>query len=133
MISNNIIKWTSFTSIVEDHQNRPIANPKFEFHPLDNLTERTNKTDYLIDVIGLLTTIEDKTQTTTSKVRVTLWGNTADLIDEKTAMDDAEDKVIIITSTKVVDFKGENQLQSTYATKLYLNLDTTETKRLKER
>ncbi|KAK9681790.1 hypothetical protein RND81_10G028100 [Saponaria officinalis] len=133
----------------EDHQNRPIANPKFEFHPLDNLTERTNKTDYLIDVIGLLTTIEDKTQTTTSKgetqlrhiyienerkqsVRVTLWGNTTDLIDEKTAMDDAEDKVIIITSTKVVDFKGENQLQSTYATKLYLNLDTTETKRLKE-
>ncbi|KAK9683339.1 hypothetical protein RND81_10G133400 [Saponaria officinalis] len=148
--TNNIIKWTPFTSIVEDNQNRPIPNHKFEFHPLDNLVERTNKTDYLIDVIGLLTTIEGKTQTTTSKgetqlrhiyiederknsFRVTLWGHTADLIDEETATDNTEDKVIIITSTKVVLFKGENQLQSTYATKVYLNLDTAETIRLKER
>ncbi|KAK9672565.1 hypothetical protein RND81_12G108700 [Saponaria officinalis] len=148
--TTNIIKWTPFTSIIEDKQNRPIANHKFEFHPLDNLAERTNKVDYLIDVIGLLTTIEEKTKTTTSKgetqlrhihivnerkksVRVTLWGNTADLIDENAAMDDPEDKVIIITSAKVVDYKGENQLQSTYATKVYLNLDTTETNRLKQR
>ncbi|KAK9724892.1 hypothetical protein RND81_05G106500 [Saponaria officinalis] len=145
--TNNIIKWTSFTSIVEDNQSTPIAKHKFEFHPIDNLADRANKTDYLI---GVLTIIESKKKIMTSNgettlrhiyvederkqpVRVTLWGDKADLIDETTVADNAEQMVVVITSGKVVDYKGESQLQSTYATKVYVNLNIPETRKFNER
>ncbi|KAK9733780.1 hypothetical protein RND81_04G091900 [Saponaria officinalis] len=148
--TNNIIKWTSFTSIVEDDQQRPIEKHKFEFHPIQNLALRTNKLDYLIDIVGYLKVIESKKNATTSKgetqlrhiyiederkqgTRVTLWGHTSDLIDETTALDSAGEKVVIITSTKVVGYKGKTQLQSTYATKIYINLDIPELRILKQR
>ncbi|KAK9732589.1 hypothetical protein RND81_04G008200 [Saponaria officinalis] len=148
--TNNIIKWTSFTSIVEDNQSTPIAKHKFEFHPIDNLADRANKTDYLIDIVGVLTIIESKKKTMTSKgettlrhiyvederkqpVRVTLWGDKADLIDETTVADNAEQMVVVITSGKVVDYKGESQLQSTYAMKVYVNLNIPETRKFNER
>ncbi|KAK9724003.1 hypothetical protein RND81_05G040700 [Saponaria officinalis] len=148
--TNNIIKWTPFTSIVQDDQSLPIAKHKFEFCPFDSLAQRTNKLDHLIDVVGLLTTVESKQQALTSKgetqlrhiyiedernhnVRVTLWGKTADLIEESTIINGSEQKAVIITSTKVVDFKGETQVQSTYATKVYVNLEIPETRKLTER
>ncbi|KAK9682572.1 hypothetical protein RND81_10G082800 [Saponaria officinalis] len=170
--TNNIIKWTSFTFIVEDDQNMPIPKHKFEFYPTENISHRTNKQDYLIgkkegttntqsnntrylqtfqcaDVVGYITVIESKKKATISKgetqlryiyiederkqpVGVTLWGHTADLIDEAEAVKGSEKTVVIITSTKVVDYKGESQLQSTYATKVYINLDIPETRKLKE-
>ncbi|KAK9690427.1 hypothetical protein RND81_09G127200 [Saponaria officinalis] len=148
--TNNIIKCTPFTSIVEDNQNQPIAQHKFEFQPLHNLEERANKNDYLIDVVGLLIVVENKRQAMTSRgstqlrhiyiqgemkqnVRVTLWGNAAELINESTTQGTREPTAVVITSTKVVYYEGEYQIQSTYGTKIYVNLDIQETRQLKER
>ncbi|KAK9689782.1 hypothetical protein RND81_09G080700 [Saponaria officinalis] len=127
--TNNIIKWTSFTSIVEDNQSLPIAKHNFEFYPIDNLAQRTNKLDHLI----VRNYSFHKMACRNHNVRVTLWGKTADLIEESTIINCSEQKVVIITSTKVVDFKGETQVQSTYATKVYVNLEIPETRKLMER
>ncbi|KAK9668751.1 hypothetical protein RND81_13G083900 [Saponaria officinalis] len=140
----HIIKCNPFTSIVEErNQGQPIPKYKFEFHMLDILQERTSKTDYLIDVVVLLTIVEEKRQVITKwgpancrhiyiqdqskqPVRVTLWGSAADQINEQTALETADAKVIVITSTKVVYYEGTNQIQSTYGTKIYVNLDIPE-------
>ncbi|KAK9667094.1 hypothetical protein RND81_14G232600 [Saponaria officinalis] len=140
----HIIKCNPFTSIVEErNQGQPIPKYKFEFYMLDRLQERTSKTDYLIDVVGLLTIVEEKRQVITKwgpancrhiyiqdqskqPVRVTLWGSAADQINEQTALETADTKVIVITSTKVVYYEGTNQIQSTYGTKMYVNIDIPE-------
>ncbi|KAK9691412.1 hypothetical protein RND81_09G195300 [Saponaria officinalis] len=135
--TNNIIKCTPFTSIVEDNQNQPIAQHKFD----------DSEMTY---VVGLLLVVENKRQAMTSRgstqlrhiyiqgerkqnVRVTLWGNAAELINESTTQGTGEPTAVVITSTKVVYYEGEYQIQSTYGTKIYVNLDIQETRQLKER
>ncbi|KAK9689594.1 hypothetical protein RND81_09G070000 [Saponaria officinalis] len=104
--TNNIIKWTSFTSIVEDDQHMPIPKHKFEFHPIQNLALRTNKLDYLIGK-SYLTVIERKKKATTSKGETQL-------------------RYIYI------EYERETQLQSTYATNININFDIPEARILKQ-
>ncbi|KAH9605133.1 hypothetical protein KSS87_018653 [Heliosperma pusillum] len=149
--TDNIIRCTPFTTIAEEEdQSTPIPQHKFEFHPINSLHERSNKIDYLIDVVGLLTTIENKRQVMTKggltllrhayiqderkeTVRVTLWGEAANLIDETMVeMKKDEVKIVVITSMKVVYYEGADQLQSTYGTKIYINLDIPEATKLRQ-
>ncbi|KAH9616311.1 hypothetical protein KSS87_016535 [Heliosperma pusillum] len=102
------------------------------------------------DVVGLLTTLENKRQVMTKggltllrhayiqderkeTVRVTLWGEAANLIDETMVeMNKDEVKIVVITSMKVVYYEGADQLQSTYGTKIYINLDIPEATKLRQ-
>ncbi|KAH9614346.1 hypothetical protein KSS87_017194 [Heliosperma pusillum] len=66
-------------------------------------------------------------------VRVTLWGEAANLIDETMVeMNKDEVKIVVITSMKVVYYEGVDQLQSTYGTKIYINLDIPEATKLRQ-
>ncbi|KAH9611600.1 hypothetical protein KSS87_007793 [Heliosperma pusillum] len=66
-------------------------------------------------------------------VRVTLWGEAANLIDETMVeMNKDEVKIVVITSMKVVYYEGADQLQSTYGTKIYINLDIPEATKLRQ-
>ncbi|XP_074265105.1 uncharacterized protein LOC141587526 [Silene latifolia] len=66
--NENLIKFTPFTSIIEQPEDsNKIEKHKFEFHQLDLIHERNNKTDYLIDVIGVLTGVKNKTDVRTEK------------------------------------------------------------------
>ncbi|KAL0010127.1 hypothetical protein SO802_005235, partial [Lithocarpus litseifolius] len=56
-------------------------------------------------------------------VQTTLWGNTAQQIDDDFYKSNKGPFIVIITSTIVRTFRGDYQLSSTFATKLYVNLD----------
>lgn len=145
-----IIRFTPYTTIFREQETQAtIQDEVFMIHPLDRLNERNNKSDYSIDVVGLLTGVEEKTWVNVGankspirriyiedpnnlKVTVTLWGPKADLIDiEKTK--EITCKVVIITSTKVNMYQGRYQLNSTSATKIYFNKDIPESEGFKQR
>ncbi|XP_019104873.2 uncharacterized protein LOC109134916 [Beta vulgaris subsp. vulgaris] len=57
-----IIKFTPYTTIFQEQETQAtIQDEVFMIHPLDRLNERNNKSDYSIDVVGLLTGVEEKT------------------------------------------------------------------------
>ncbi|XP_074278710.1 uncharacterized protein LOC141602306 [Silene latifolia] len=149
--NENLIKFTPFTSIIEQpEESNKIEKHKFEFHQLDLIHERNNKTDYLIDVIGVLTGVENKTEVRTEKgiteirniyiederqneVKATLWGEAANFVSEADTRGPGVNKIIVITSTRVARYKDEYQLSSTYGTKVYINIQIPEAKNLLER
>nr|POE59738.1 hypothetical protein CFP56_38357 [Quercus suber] len=59
-------------------------------------------------------------------VQTTLWGNTAQQIDDDLYETNKGPFIVIVTSTIVKTFRGDYQLSSTFATKLYVNLDIPE-------
>ncbi|KAF3968785.1 hypothetical protein CMV_007371 [Castanea mollissima] len=59
-------------------------------------------------------------------IRTTLWGNTTHQIDNDFYKTNKGPFILIVTSTIVKSFRGEYQLSSTFATKLYVNLDIPE-------
>ncbi|XP_050263852.1 aldehyde dehydrogenase 1-like [Quercus robur] len=59
-------------------------------------------------------------------VQTTLWGNTAQQIDDDFYKTNKGPFIVIVTSTIVKTFRGQYQLSSTFATKLYINLDIPE-------
>nr|POF24997.1 hypothetical protein CFP56_45638 [Quercus suber] len=59
-------------------------------------------------------------------VQTTLWGNIAQQIDDDLYETNKGPYIVIVTSTIVKTFRGDYQLSSTFATKLYVNLDTPE-------
>ncbi|KAF3957708.1 hypothetical protein CMV_017305 [Castanea mollissima] len=59
-------------------------------------------------------------------IRTTLWGNTTQQIDDDFYKTNKGPFIVIVTSTIVKTFRGEYQLSSTFATKLYINLDIPE-------
>ncbi|XP_021866591.2 uncharacterized protein [Spinacia oleracea] len=100
-----LIRFTPFTTVFQEQENAAtIPMNNFQIHPLDRLQERNNKSDYAIDVVGLLIGVEEKTWVNVglqrtpirriqiedqcnTKVVVTLWGAKADLIDTHITQD----------------------------------------------
>ncbi|XP_074303615.1 replication protein A 70 kDa DNA-binding subunit C-like, partial [Silene latifolia] len=149
--NDNILKFTPFTSLIaQPERENQIQKHKFEIHPLHLLQERCNKIDYLIDVVGLLTGIENKTQVMTeygpaeirhifiederkNNIKVSLWGEAADYLDDKTPNETEATRIIVITTARVIQYQEKYQLRSTYGTKLYVNLEIPEVQTLLER
>ncbi|KAK4603919.1 hypothetical protein RGQ29_012434 [Quercus rubra] len=135
------ILFNSITSISKfsgfDHS---IPQSQFEFADYGTIASRCYDTTYLTDVIGILDYIgaieEIKTRGRLTKLRniqllnksiqTTLWGNTAQQIDDDFYKTNKGPFVVIVTSTIVKTFRGDYQLSSTFATKLYVNLDIPE-------
>ncbi|XP_062190230.1 replication protein A 70 kDa DNA-binding subunit B-like isoform X2 [Phragmites australis] len=125
----------------------------FEFATKDKLLERENKDKQCSDIIGLLTSIKPVQERTImrntssqrtkdireiellllegEKIRITLWGKLAHYLNEDVI---GKHTVVIVTSTMVETsmFKSLS-LKSTSATRLYTDLDVTETWQLIDR
>ncbi|XP_074265405.1 uncharacterized protein LOC141587833 [Silene latifolia] len=101
------------------------------------------------DVAGLLSIVEDKKAVMTKNgpttlrniqiqderectAKITFWGDTSNIIDERIG-GQAQDKVIVVTSLRVVTFEGSYQLQSTFGTKLCIDLNIPEANNILER
>ncbi|KAM4072481.1 hypothetical protein ACB094_11G141100 [Castanea mollissima] len=138
------ILFNSTTSVSKlngfDHS---IPQSKFEFADYGTIASRCYDNTYLTDVIGILDYIggieEIKTRGRPTKmrniqmlleenksIRTTLWGNTTHQIDNDFYKTNKGPFILIVTSTIVKSFRGEYQLSSTFATKLYVNLDIPE-------
>ncbi|KAL4598102.1 hypothetical protein ACB092_11G035100 [Castanea dentata] len=138
------ILFNSTTSVSKfngfDHS---IPQSQFEFAVYGTIASRCYDNTYLTDVIGILDYIgaieEIKTRGRPTKmrniqllleesksIRTTLWGNTTQQIDDDFYKTNKGPFILIITSTIVKSFRGEYQLSSTFATKLYVNLDIPE-------
>ncbi|KAF3973852.1 hypothetical protein CMV_002762 [Castanea mollissima] len=113
------------------------------WNPIVYAPSRCYDNTYLTDVIGILDYIggieEIKTRGRPTKmrniqmlleenksIRTTLWGNTTHQIDNDFYKTNKGPFILIVTSTIVKSFRGEYQLSSTFATKLYVNLDIPE-------
>ncbi|KAF3957186.1 hypothetical protein CMV_017780 [Castanea mollissima] len=66
-------------------------------------------------------------------IRTTLWGNTTHQIDNDFYKTNKGPFILIVTSTIVKSFRGEYQLSSTFATKLYVNLDIPEVAKIRNK
>ncbi|KAM3685740.1 hypothetical protein ACJW31_11G140800 [Castanea mollissima] len=128
------ILFNSTTSVSKfngfDHS---IPQSKFEFADYGTIASRCYDNTYL-------TAIEEiKTRGRPTKmrniqllleenksIRTTLWGNTTQQIDDDFYKTNKGPFILIVTSTIVKSFRGEYQLSSTFATKLYVNLDIPE-------
>ncbi|KAM4082771.1 hypothetical protein ACB094_08G005900 [Castanea mollissima] len=138
------ILFNSTTSVSKlngfDHS---IPQSKFEFADYGTIASHCYDNTYLTDVIGILDYIggieEIKTRGRPTKmrniqmlleenksIRTTLWGNTTHQIDNDFYKTNKGPFILIVTSTIVKSFRGEYQLSSTFATKLYVNLDIPE-------
>ncbi|KAL4599794.1 hypothetical protein ACB092_11G152200 [Castanea dentata] len=138
------ILFNSTTSVSKfngfDHS---IPQSQFEFADYGTIASRCYDNTYLTDVIGILDYIgaieEIKTRGRPTKmrniqllleesksIRTTLWGNTTQQIDDDFYKTNKGSFILIVTSTIVKSFRGEYQLSSTFATKLYVNLDIPE-------
>ncbi|KAK4597268.1 hypothetical protein RGQ29_015014 [Quercus rubra] len=130
-----ISKFSGFDHSIPQYQ--------FEFVDYGTIASRCYDTTYLTDVIGILDYIgaieEIRTRGRPTKLRniqllleenksiqTTLWGNTAQQIDDDFFKTNKGPFVVIVTSTIVKTFRGDYQLSSTFATKLYVNLDIPE-------
>ncbi|KAL0000439.1 hypothetical protein SO802_014220, partial [Lithocarpus litseifolius] len=135
ILFNSTTSVSKFSGI--DHS---IPQSQFEFADYGTIASRCYDTTYLIDVIGILDYIgaieEIKTRGHPTRMRniqllleenksvqTTLWGNTAQQIDDDFYKSNKGPFIVIITSTIVRTFRGDYQLSSTFATKLYVNLD----------
>ncbi|KAF3950252.1 hypothetical protein CMV_023964 [Castanea mollissima] len=128
------ILFNSTTSVSKfngfDHS---IPQSQFEFANYGTIASRCYDTTYL-------TAIEEiKTRGRPTKmrniqllleenksIRTTLWGNTTQQIDDDFYKTNKGPFIVIVTSTIVKTFRGDYQLSSTFATKLYVNLDIPE-------
>ncbi|XP_030969013.1 replication protein A 70 kDa DNA-binding subunit A-like isoform X2 [Quercus lobata] len=138
------ILFNSTTSVTKfkgfDHS---IPQVQFEFADYGTIASRCYNTTYLTDVIGILDYIgaieEIKTRGRPTKIRniqllleenksvqTTLLGNTAQQIDDDFYKTNKGPFIVIVTSTIVKTFRGQYQLSSTFATKLYVNLNIPE-------
>ncbi|XP_065630327.1 uncharacterized protein LOC112017423 [Quercus suber] len=149
------ILFNSTTSVSKfsgfDHS---IPQSQFEFVDYGTIAsccyDTTYLTVFLLDVIGILDYIgaieEIKTRGRPTKMRniqllleenksvqTTLWGNTAQQIDDDFYKTNKGPFIVIVTSTIVKTFKGHYQLSSTFATKLYVNLDIPEVAKIRNK
>ncbi|XP_030949817.1 replication protein A 70 kDa DNA-binding subunit A-like [Quercus lobata] len=138
ILFNSATSISKFSGI--DHS---IPQSQFEFADYGTIASRCYDNTYLSDVIGILDYIgaieEIKTRGRPTKIRniqllleetksiqTTLWGNTAHQIDDDFYKTNKGPFIVIVTSTIVKTFRGDYQLSSTFATKLYVNLDIPE-------
>ncbi|KAL2928092.1 Replication protein A 70 kDa DNA-binding subunit A [Bienertia sinuspersici] len=124
--NDSIIWFTSFTTILWQEEGiYSIPKHKFNFHPLDQLSDRSNRVDILTEIIGQLTAVENKIEGTITydqrrtiyikdhrdvKIKATLWGEKADIITNLTAQNDDVPQIVIITAAKVTMFNGKNYI-----------------------
>ncbi|KAL4606014.1 hypothetical protein ACB092_09G071600 [Castanea dentata] len=138
------ILFNSTTSVSKFNRfDHSIPQSQFEFADYGTIASRCYDTIYLTDVIGILDYIgvieEIKTRGRPTKmrniqllleenksIRTTLWGNTTQQIDDDFYKTNKGPFIVIVTSTIVKTFRGDYQLLSTFATKLYVNLDIPE-------
>uniref|UniRef100_A0A7N2M3C5 Replication protein A1 n=2 Tax=Quercus lobata TaxID=97700 RepID=A0A7N2M3C5_QUELO len=122
----------------------------FEFATYDCINNRLNDNSYLTDMIGKLTAVgpieqvhfhngstnirnlqillpEDK------ELKISLWDESAETITENDFKEDEGPYIIIVTSTTVKAFQGKLNLNTTSATKIYVNLDIAEVSELIDR
>ncbi|KAJ4833709.1 hypothetical protein Tsubulata_018862 [Turnera subulata] len=121
----------------------------FQFVDAELIIDRCNTTTYLSDIVGLLTSIGPLEPIQTrrglmqkrnlmmtlsggQKFEVTLWGQQADLISEDLVHNSKGPMVLALTSLLSKMFLREYTLSSTHATKVYLNPDIPEIKKLLE-
>uniref|UniRef100_A0A7N2M120 Uncharacterized protein n=1 Tax=Quercus lobata TaxID=97700 RepID=A0A7N2M120_QUELO len=144
-VSNDLnIIFLLTTSVKEcNEESELIPMHAFEFATYDCINNRLNDNSYLTDIIGKLTAVgpieqvhfhngstnirnlqillpEDK------ELQISLWDESAETITENDFKEDEGPYIIIVTSTTVKAFKGKLNLNTTSATKVYVNLDITE-------
>ncbi|XP_062165074.1 uncharacterized protein LOC133871663 [Alnus glutinosa] len=119
----------------------------FELADYETIASRCNDITYLTDVIGRLESVgvieEIKAKGRPTKVRkiqllleenkylqTTLWGSTALQVDEDFYEKNTSPTIVIVTSTIVKTFRGEYNLSSTTATRVYINLKIPEVARV---
>ncbi|KAL0010870.1 hypothetical protein SO802_005978, partial [Lithocarpus litseifolius] len=140
--TTSVSKFSGF-----DHS---IPQSQFEFADYGTIASCCYDTTYLTDVIGILDYIgaidEIKTRGHPTKMRniqllleenksvqTTLWGNTAQQIDDDFYKTNKGPFIVIVTSTIVKTFRADYQLSSTFATKLYINLDIPEVAKIRNK
>ncbi|KAF3968342.1 hypothetical protein CMV_007749 [Castanea mollissima] len=148
-VSNDLnIIFLLTTSVKEcNEKSELIPMHAFEFATYDCINSRLNNNSYLTDIIGKLTAVgpieqvhfdngstnirnlqillpEDK------ELKISLWDESAETITENDFKEDEGPYVIIVTSTIVKEFQGKLNLNTTSASKVYVNLDITQSYKL---
>lgn len=134
-----IIRFTDSTFIEEvDEATNVIPPEKFHLHSRDELLQLVDKNEYLPDVIGFLCQFEkakvygeNKPKRAVLhiyleeriKIRLTIWDNMVDTIEEK--LQEINERTIVIVATSLLPkmFSGTLCLNPSSATKIYLNAD----------
>ncbi|XP_065624645.1 uncharacterized protein LOC111994371 isoform X1 [Quercus suber] len=151
-VSNDLnIIFLLTTSVKEcNEESELIPMHAFEFATYNCINNRLNDNSYLTDLIGKLTAVGPIEQVhfdsgstnirnlhillpKDKELKISLWDESAETIIENDFKEDKGPYIIIVTSTTVKAFQGKLNLNTTSASKVYVNLDITEVSELIDR
>ncbi|KAH0781466.1 hypothetical protein KY290_001064 [Solanum tuberosum] len=126
---------TAIKNLSEDIVEIPING--FEFINPDVIDSRVNNSAVLSDVVGCLYGIGDIESVGSkwkkrdihiltdysAKAKITLWEELGEKFSPYLYNNDAGPYIVIVTSATVKEFRGEVSFSTTYASKIYVNLD----------